>query len=147
MPASATRWKQLLLAVAPDARFSAPATTESLTFAEQQLGVALPQDLRDLLLEFDGATAEYGDDVVWSVAEIYKRNLEFRQNEEFRDLYMPFTHLLFFGGDGGGDQFAFAIQMDGEIHNPDIFRWEHETDSRSWFAGHLGQFLERRFSE
>lgn len=146
MPTS-TPWKQLLAAVAPEAKFSDPTSEENILSVEQELGVALPQELRKLLLEFDSATADYGVDVVWSSAEICRRNLEFRQMEGFRELYMPFDNLLFFGDDGGGDQFAFAIQMDREIHNPDIFRWEHETDSRIWFADHLRQFFERRFKQ
>lgn len=147
MPTPANPWKQLLLAAAPDANFSAPATEDIFASAEQRLGVALPEELRELLLEFDGATADYGAGVVWSSSKICQSNLEFRQNEGFRNLYMPFDNLLFFGEDGGGDQFAFAIQMDGEIHKSDIFRWEHETDSRSWFADHLRQFFGRRFTE
>jgi hypothetical protein len=61
-------------------------------------------------------------------------------------LYMPFDHLLFFGDYGGGDQFAFPIHADGEIHKLDIFRWDHETDARSWYAGGLEQFFEHRFA-
>jgi hypothetical protein len=57
---------------------------------------------------------------------------------------MPFDHLLFFGDDGGGDQFALSIQADGVIHKYDIYRWEHETDARSWFASGLEQFLAKR---
>ena len=31
----------------------------------------------------------------------------------------------------------FALQADGEIHSPDIFCWEHETDARSRYASGL----------
>lgn len=86
--------------------------------------------------------AHYSE-MIWPAAEIERRNREFRANPDFRSLYMPFDHLLFFGDDGGGDQFAFAIDADGEIRKLDVFRWEHESDSRSWFAGRLEQFFER----
>ena len=138
-------WKELVLAAAGDAKFSAPSNEAALTAAEQNLQLLLPPELRSFLLEFDGVTADYGSNVIWPLSEICRVNAEFRQTEAFRDLYMPFDHLLFFGEDGSGDQFAFAIQADGTIHNPDIFRWEHETDSRSWFASHLKQYFERRF--
>ena len=60
---------------------------------------------------------------------------------------MPFDHLLFFGDDGCGDQFAFAIQADGLIHKGSIFRWEHESDARSWFAARMEQFFENRLKK
>ena len=130
---------------APDAKFAAPTTETRLAALEQTLGVHLPKQLRGLLLEFDGLIADLGADVVWSVAQIEQQNQQFRTEESFRDLYMPFVHLLFFGEDGGGDQFAFPNQADGEIHSPVIFRGEHETDARSWYARGLEQFFERRF--
>jgi hypothetical protein len=44
---------------------------------------------------------------------------------------------LFFGDNGGGDQFAFVLRDDRR----DIFVWNHETDSRHWVAGHLEDYL------
>jgi hypothetical protein len=138
-------WKTIVASLAPDSKFTEPTTETRLAALEQTLGVHLPGELRQLLLEFDGLIADFEADVVWSVAQIEQQNQQFRTEESFRDLYMPFHHLLFFGEDGGGDQFAFPIQADGEIHNPDIFRWEHETDARSWYARDLKQYFERRF--
>ena len=60
---------------------------------------------------------------------------------------MPFDDLLFFADDGGGDQFAFAIHADGQIHKPDVFRWEHESDGRVWFATGLSDYVSRRLSK
>nr|WP_329202312.1 MULTISPECIES: SMI1/KNR4 family protein [unclassified Streptomyces] len=54
-------------------------------------------------------------------------------------LYMPFDALLFFGDNGGGDQFAFVQTP----RRPDVFVWEHETDSRRWVAGDLRDYLGR----
>ena len=85
MPIS-TSWRRLLAAAAPEAKFSAPGIEENLLSVEQALGVVLPQELRKLLLEFDGATADYGADVIWSSAEICRRNLAFCQLEGFREL-------------------------------------------------------------
>lgn len=50
---------------------------------------------------------------------------------------MPFDSLVFFGDNGGGDQFAFARLPD----RPDVFVWEHETDSRYVVAGSLAQYV------
>lgn len=135
-------WKQFIKGHAPNAKFGPPASESNLIAVEQLLGVRLPVQLREFLLEADGIATDDGTGVIWPVDQIQKCNLQFRTLETFRDLYMPFDHLLFFGDDGGGDQFAFAIHADGEIHKNDIFRWEHETDARSWYAGSLEQFLE-----
>ena len=146
-PFNAPSWKELTSGHASDAEFGAAANDTGIAAVEQALGVQLPDALRDFLLEADGVTADYSSGVIWSAADIQKRNQEFRTFAGFRDLYMPFSHLLFFGDDGGGDQFAFAIHADGQIHKRDVFRWEHETDSRSWYAGGLEQFLEARLKK
>ena len=112
--------------------------------AEQALGIRFPASLRDLLLEADGIADEYGSHAVWPVAEIERQNKQFRTNERFRNLYMPFDNLLLFGADAGSDHFAFAIHADGKIHKNDVYRWHHENDARSWFAPRLEQFLEKR---
>ena len=145
-PFNAPSWKTLVASLAPDAEFAKPATETGLNALEQTLRVHLPEEFRQLLLEFDGLVADFGAGVVWSVPQIEKQNRLFRTEKSFRTLYMPFDHLLFFGEDGGGDQFAFPIHADGEIHKLDIFRWEHETDARSWYAGRLEQFFEHRFA-
>ena len=93
-----------------------------------------------MLLEADGITDEYGSHAVWPVAEIERQNKQFRTNEGFRDLYMPFDHLLLFGADAGSDHFAFAIHADGKIHKNDVYRWEHENDARSWLCGASNSF-------
>lgn len=51
---------------------------------------------------------------------------------------MSFDSLLFFGDNGGGDQFGFARTGTGM----DIFVWDHENDSRMWVASGLGPYLE-----
>jgi hypothetical protein len=146
-PINAPSWRSLITLATSDARFAAPAAESGIAAVEQAFGIRLPQGLRELLRESDGVTADYGSDVVWPVADIQYRNQEFRSTESFRELYMPFDHLLFFGDDGGGNQFAFAIHADGQIHKPDVYQWEHETDARSWFAAHLESFFARRLNK
>lgn len=140
-------WKTYIAALARDARFGAPANQDELAEAESELGLALPEELKLLLTECDGIVADYGTEVVWPASELLRRNQEMRIANSLRDLYMPFEHLLFFGDDGGGDLFAFGVQGNGSIGRPDIFRWEHETDGRIWFASSLKNFFGRRLSE
>ena len=137
----------LIKSLTPEVEFGQPATEAQIAAVEQTLRIRFPDGLRDLLREADGVTDSYGHGPIWSLTEIEKQNQEFRTAAGFRELYMPFDNLLLIGADVGSDHFAFAIQADGRIHNNDLFRWEHETDARSWFAAHLEQFLEKQLKE
>ncbi|MEQ1935433.1 MAG: SMI1/KNR4 family protein [Fimbriimonadaceae bacterium] len=144
-PYNAESWKKLIRSLTPKVKFGRPATEAQIVAVEQKLAVRFPDGLRELLREADGVTDRYGHGPIWSLAKIEKQNQEFRTTASFRELYMPFDHLLLFGADVDSDHFAFAIQADGHIHRNDVFRWEHETDARSWFAGNLEQFLGTQF--
>jgi hypothetical protein len=126
---------------------STSATEEAIAAAESIFSLELPEQLRGFLLECDGISDEYGAEIIWSVAEIVRQNRQFRSNGEFQTLYMPFDTLLLIGADGGGDLFAFPIQADGMIHRLDLFRWNHETDAREWYAGRLERYLEQRLRD
>jgi hypothetical protein len=143
-PLNIPSWKQFIASLASDAEFSPPAPESQLVAVEQALGVRLQDFPRELLLEADGVTANWGCQIIWSAAELQSRNQEFRTYAGFRELYMPFDHLLFFGEDGGGDQFAFPIHADGRIHKFDVFRWDHESDARVWFASSMKDYLEKQ---
>jgi hypothetical protein len=116
-------------------------SAQALQVAEVDLGVPLPRGLRELLSETDGVMGEYGLNLIWPLQRIVADNQAFRTNEDFRQLYMPFDPLLFFGDAGNGDQFAFVIRG-GQVRSSDIFAWDHENDSRYWVAPDLRQFLE-----
>lgn len=139
-------WKTIILGHDPSAELATVVGEETIAEAERVLQVTFPPDFRSLFFETGGITADYGTGVIWKLSDIISRNNEFRSSTEFRELYMPFDNLLFFGDDGGGDQFALAIHADGIVHKPDIYRWEHETDARSWFSSGLFQFFEKRLS-
>jgi len=135
-------WKELIQKITEVCEFRAPAPVDRLDAAEAKLGVKFPDDLRSLLGESDGVEGEYGLGLIWPLDRIVQDNLHFRRSEGFRNIYMPFDHLLFFGDAGNGDQFAFPIRADGMIHRFDVFAWNHEDDSRNWIAPSLKIFLE-----
>ncbi|MCL3995457.1 SMI1/KNR4 family protein [Streptomyces lavenduligriseus] len=110
-----------------------------LVAAETRLRRSLPAELRQLLLESNGVIGHCLVDTVWSLDQIVEKNLLFWSDETFAQLYMPFDALLFFGDNGGGDQFAFVQKPE----RPDIFVWEHESDSRRWAANNLRDYLSR----
>lgn len=99
----------------------------------------MPARLGALLRETDGVADAYGTDVVWPLAHIVEQNLLFWSGEAFAGLYRPFDALLFFGDNGGGDQFALVVAPERD----DVFVWDHETDSRMWVAGGIDEYLRR----
>ena len=123
----------------PEVEFRAPVDATALAEAERRLGRGLPAQLTALLMETNGMVGEYGTDVVWSLDRIVEQNLLFWSPDTFPGLYMPFDPLLFFGDNGGGNQFAFVLTPE----RPDIFVWDHEDDSRLWAARELEDYLHR----
>ena len=128
------------------ARRADPARPGDIDRLARELGVAVPDDLRALLLASDGVTDRYGAGLVWPTAQIARRNAELRTNPAFRELYMPFDALLLFGEAGDGDLFFHPI-LDGAVRSPDVYRWAHETDSRVWCASDLAGFLAGALAE
>jgi hypothetical protein len=143
-PHNGPSWRDLVENLTDEAVFGPPLSEDELAALEGRIGLRLPRKLRELLAEADGLKADHGSGVIWSAAEIERQNREFRADPGFRRLYMPFDHLLLIGDDAGGDHFAFPIRANGQIRLSVIFRWDHETDSRSMFAAHLEQYLEKR---
>jgi hypothetical protein len=116
-------------------------TAEEIRDAEAKLNVVFPASLRELWGQSNGLIDRYGGWFVWST-EIVKRNLEMRTFPGFEQLFMPFDPLLFFGDEGSGDLFFFAI-CGGKIRYEFVFRWDHETDSRILEEHHLKTFVEK----
>ena len=137
-------WRERVERVCSEAKFAAPASEQALNDAEAALGVALPPELRALLLESDGISDKFGDGAL-SAEQIITRNLEMRDIAD-SDLYMPFESLLCFGDAGNGDLFFYPVQGNGKINNPDVFVWNHENDSRQWVAKNLEAFVEKWYS-
>ena len=135
-------WRELVSRLFDDARFQPPATADQLRQVESALAVTLPADLRSLLLESNGVAAYYSAPLVWSAAELIEQNVLFRGKPEFRELYMPFDSLLFFGAEGNGDQFAYRI-LGGQIREAWVYEWDHESDDREWFAHDLNDYFQR----
>jgi hypothetical protein len=134
-------WREQVQRLCTDSEFNRPASHDALDIAEETLRIELPTELRTLLLESDGVKGEYGLRLVWPLDRIVADNIAFRSNADFRRLYMPFDHLLFFADAGNGDQFGFSI-LDNEIRRSDVYVWNHENDSRTWVAPTRGKYLQ-----
>jgi len=106
--------------------------------ASRELAAAIPDELASLLSETNGVADRYGAGLIWPIERIVEDNQRFRTS--FGDIYMSFDSLLFFADAGNGDQFAFSITT-ASVRD-DVFVWDHESDSRRWYAGSLAQYLE-----
>ena len=132
------RWRDQVASY--EVTFAAAASVAALDGLERQLELALPPELRAFLAESNGLADRHRTSVVWSAAAIAEQNREFRTRRDFRDLYMPFDAMLFFGAAGNGDQFFYRI-LNGAVRHTDIYLWDHENDGRIWRAPGLGRFL------
>lgn len=134
-------WREFVSEKVASAKFAPPASADRRAELEEKLCVEFPDDLRSLLRETNGVKGDYDLNLVWDVDQIESDNLHFRSEVSFRDLYMPFDNLLFFGDAGNGDQFAYRI-LNRVVRYPDIYVWNHENDSRSWVASSLKTYFE-----
>jgi hypothetical protein len=136
-------WREMASQLFHDAKLSVSATQADIQKVEAALQLSLPDDLKGFLLESNGLVAHYGSHLVWSTREIIEQNRLFRDNADFPELYMPFDCLLFFGADVNGDQFAYRV-LAGRIRDTSwIFKWDHESDNREWFAADLKDYFSR----
>jgi hypothetical protein len=135
-------WREYVQELSSTASFAeAPDDEAAVRQIAERLGQPVPDDLAGFLLEVGEVRDEYGFEVVLSAERIVADNLYFRSAPDFAELYMPFDPLMFFGTAGNGDLFAFVRRP----VRPDVFVWDHESDSRYWVANDLRDFLSRYF--
>ncbi|MCU7731175.1 SMI1/KNR4 family protein [Actinoplanes sp. KI2] len=135
-------WIEVVVSACPEAELAPPVNAEAISDIERRLGDSVPADLRALLFETDGVLGEYALDVVWTAKRIAEDNARFRADASFAELYQPFDGLLFFGDNGGGDQFAFVV----DDPRAGVVVWEHETDCRRKVADGLADYLRQILS-
>lgn len=139
-------WRHLIGNLCPDCQLYSPVQGQ-LRAAQHSLRIEVPPELRQLLLETNGVTRPDRTQVIWPAEMIGERNQQFRADSHYRMLYMPFDHLLFFGDNGRGDQFAYRIRADHQLDESNIYLWKQATDAREWYARGLASFLESVLTE
>ena len=135
-------WRSLATSLFSDARLARPAPRTEIALVRRALGIALPSELARFLAASNGLRAQSGSPLVWSATEIVEQNRAMRGNHDYALLYMPFDCLLFFGTPGNGDHYAYRI-LGGAVSPSGVYRWDHENDSREWFAADLEDYLKR----
>jgi hypothetical protein len=123
-----------------EASFRPPASAEAIQRCEASLGGPLPDELRRILLETNGIESD-GLDLLFTAERIGDENAAYRGDSDFAELYMPFDGLVLFSEAGDGDQFAMSLSG-----NQEVFRWDHEDDSRIWVAPTIMRFLQDRMT-
>lgn len=129
-----------------DCRFFPPVLPGALAAAEVALGCPLPEDLKQLYAQTDGLFVHHGTNLVMPLQAAVEENETLRYSPDLRELYMPFNHMLVFGGAGNGDLYFFPMHADGFLA-PEVFIWDHETDSRTFFAANLKSLFLRHATE
>ena len=133
-------WKTYINSISAEQQFRDPATDAELTIIKEKLKIELPEELKQLYWETNGVFDEFGCPLIWSIDQIVEDNLNYREDEDYKDIFMPFEHLLFFSDAGNGDLFGYAI-LNGVIQKTDIYVWNHEDDSRTRVASSLKDFI------
>jgi len=133
-------WKGYISSVSKNSFFKPPASNAEIIQISEELNVKLPNKLFDLYNETNGVFDSFGCPLIWSTSQIVKDNLFFRNFSDYKDIYMPFDHLLFFSDNGCGDLYGYKI-LNGSIQTEDIYVWNHEDDSRTWVASSLEVFI------
>lgn len=133
-------WKGYISSVSKNSFFKPPASNAEIIQISEGLNVKLPNKLFDLYNETNGVFDSFGCPLIWSTSQIVKDNLFFRNFSDYKDIYMPFDHLLFFSDNGCGDLYGYKI-LNGSIQTEDIYVWNDEDDSRTWVASSLEVFI------
>ena len=139
-------WIEHIAKYSQKAEVLAKAETPAIEACEKAVGVALPAELRGLLLETNGVrNGFYAKDVIWSAERIMRYNVQRRAENVLNPKYMSFGSLLFIGSQAAGAEVAYAI-AEVRIVRPDIYLWEPLNDMRLWIAPNLRLYLKGAFS-
>ena len=133
-----------------DAKYSSnpPASIEVLEMAELALGFPLPDNLRSLLLEFNGFNRTFEEDMpgveVEVLPPIEKITVEtqhlIKHKEDFPGL-SGLKKFLVLGDDGGGNYFIYVTEAALEV-KAGLHMWYHESGELEFQAHSLREWIE-----
>ncbi len=135
-------FKELIAECAKDIRYvriQEPASIEEIRAAERSIGCNFPQELVNLLLECNGDRW-----LLFSVDEITGTVTSLR--EAMAEDYADMDKHLFFGGNGCGDYYCYAILPDGTADGTSIYLWEHETNESHKVASDMAELIRRYYN-
>ena len=138
-----TAWLRGLDSLGQTVALSDPADPDTLSDAEERLGLVFPEDLRSLLFESDGINGAGRGEPVWPVERIAEENLLLRNAGSTPALPEGADDdLLFFGDAGQGQLFAYELDAGGEVSESDVFVWQPGLGEAVWIASDLQSLLD-----
>jgi len=79
-------WKSIVKQFSSKYEFNDPASSADILSLEGTIQTALPEDLKKCLRESNGISGKYGLGLIWSIDQISSFNIEFRGNDDFKEL-------------------------------------------------------------
>src|SRR4051812_18600685 len=107
-------WKNYISSISKDYTFKPSTSNAEIIQISEELNVELPKKILELYGETNGVFDSFGCPLIWSTSQMLKDNVFFRNFADYKDVYMPFDHLLFFSDNGCGDLFGYKI-LNGSI--------------------------------
>jgi hypothetical protein len=111
-------WKEYILQLNPRDintifHFNTRASDNLLAELKKQFDLTeLPGELEQFYNEMNGVDEMLGghkiSELVWSIDRVIETNKSYRNNRDFKDLYMSFNQLLFIADGGNGDLFGYS---------------------------------------
>ena len=131
--------------------FNPPVSLNTLEFLKTPFAFSkLPQTLEELYLQTNGICENLEDMpigyLIWPIERTIETNTEVRTQPYFTEIYQSFDQWLFFSDAGNGDMFGF-LNTQGKFETSNIFRWDHEDDSRTKVAPDLQTFIEQTLTD
>jgi hypothetical protein len=139
-------WREIIAPFGFQCTFPLPVQQNQLLETEELLQVKLPDDLQSLYLETDGIILPTEEVLIWPIEKLQFYNQQMFREVSNPELFMSFDNMLFFAGDDDCNiAYGYSIKQSGIILSTFIYRWDVETDSRTWVAINLKSFIELVF--
>jgi hypothetical protein len=126
--------------------FGPPATNAEIQQFEDVVRFALPDQLRECLLQADGVKDQLGCFLIWDLVHMREENLLYWSCPEWLDGYGPLNDLFFFtDSPQTGDRLAYQVLKlpDGYKRLDEILHWDHEDGTRTHVARTLEDWVRR----
>ncbi len=107
---------------------------------ENEIGCVFPSELQSLLLETNG-----DGHLIFSTDEILETNTCIRTM--MSECYEGLEKLLFFAGNGCGDDYCYKILSSGQTDPSAIYIWMHEDNELAPVAHSLSEMIDKYFND
>lgn len=114
------------------------AGSQEIEKAERSLGVAFPEELKNLLLEMDG-----DEFLLWSLGYLVSENLRIHDGPYASE---KAEQYLFFATNGCGDHYGYPV-VNGNVRTDEIVMFEHELGKAKTVAADIGELIRLYYTD